>query len=1109
VGRVEELDALHDAFEAIGDRVMLATITGEPGSGKTALVRLFTSQLREVGVDVLWGGCTDVGGTPAFFPWIQALGDLDAEGSRGITSALASRSGEPFGAAEVVVDLLAANRAETRVVVLDDLHLADLPSIELLRFVVAASPAVPVLIVATLRAADSVDQDRGDLLAKLVTASRTIVPRNLTSGDIEVLLSRTGCPDPDGTIAREVMERSDGNALFASALVDSVKRGGPDQLARIPEGIQAAVRARLAPLDGETRSMLANAAILGPRARLEFLSDLVDSSPDRVRSAMAPAIAAGIVTENDRRFAFSHALVRDALVDSLKAADRDTAHLRAARALAADTRRSVPPSVIAQHLLDAGDLAEAADVADWADAAASAARQVGGWREAGRWAEIAADQWATAAATDREIRSLVDAVTDRVALGDGKRAVELADRLAALARQTGSASALSVSALARARVFEPMSDMDAPPLLVEALAHPDTAITPRRRADLLEALADVVGIPSIDGRRRDGDAAREAIVELEQLALQGDGYIESRLLTARMSVESGPSHFEDRAQWFRRARELVPTGASIQDRINDCYWATSLAFERGDLVAADRLLRDWEVLADRSASTFWRWRAAMARASLLYATGRLERAEQVAVAKGLMVDNLHPDMAVRVIAGIVFAVRRDQARLGEISGLADVRLGLLSIVVSLATGDEVAARRQLAGVVAEAESSGPDDLYWLCVMSILAHAADALGESERCRWVADQLDPFADQMVMWGRSYVFGGPVSEFIGRARRGAGQADLAAAAFGRAVAWADGAGAAGFGARARAGLASVLAPDDPQRVRMLEDARETATRLGMDEVVQKVAELGSTGVVRITPAVPGPDRGSVEVGLNLGGPPSGRATVRTLGRFEVIGAGTSEPARWSSRKARDALKILICRRGRAMPREELIGVLWPDADLASGRSRLSVVLSMLRNALDPERQLAADPLGADRQAVALDLDLVSVDVEVMLENASRGTALLEHDTRAAKDLLADVVGLADGGDFLAEDPYADFARPMRHSVERARDGALRALARIDSESGDDAAAVVWLTRLSEARPDDTEVCEQVVKLLRSLGRVGEADALAGTHRARLADLGVESTR
>src|SRR5699024_10263148 len=113
-----------------------------------------------------------------------------------------------------------------------------------------------------------------------------------------------------------------------------------------------------------------------------------------------------------------------------------------------------------------------------------------------------------------------------------------------------------------------------------------------------------------------------------------------------------------------------------------------------------------------------------------------------------------------------------------------------------------------------------------------------------------------------------------------------------------------------------------------------------------------------------------------------------------------------------------------------------------LDAGRSRLSVVLSLVRAALDPERGLPKPPLRADRQAVALDLDVVSVDVEVFLDGAAAGLKALAADDAEAGRLLGAASAVAEQGTFLAEEPYAEFAMGMRSEVERTRREVLRAL-------------------------------------------------------------------
>ena len=74
-----------------------------------------------------------------------------------------------------------------------------------------------------------------------------------------------------------------------------------------------------------------------------------------------------------------------------------------------------------------------------------------------------------------------------------------------------------------------------------------------------------------------------------------------------------------------------------------------------------------------------------------------------------------------------------------------------------------------------------------------------------------------------------------------------------------------------------------------------------------------------------------------------------IRTFGRFEVRVDGlTVSTAAWQSRQARDLLRTLVCRRGRAITRDQLCELLWPDEDPDRTRHRLSVLLSIVRGVI-----------------------------------------------------------------------------------------------------------------------------------------------------------------
>ena len=174
---------------------------------------------------------------------------------------------------------------------------------------------------------------------------------------------------------------------------------------------------------------------------------------------------------------------------------------------------------------------------------------------------------------------------------------------------------------------------------------------------------------------------------------------------------------------------------------------------------------------------------------------------------------------------------------------------------------------------------------------------------------------------------------------------------------------------------------------------------------------------------------------------------ARIQTLGGFAVVPTGAEAPVRWTSKKARDALKILTCQRGRAIHREELIELLWPEVDVTTGRSRLSVVLSLVRAALDPDKRWPGDhALRATRDSVALRLDHLDVDIERLLDLVQSG--LLDQSAPAGQDDLRVAVDEVWAGPFLVEDQYEDWSSALRSRVDSAVTAALRALAQAADE-------------------------------------------------------------
>src|SRR6266540_1978098 len=182
VGRDREVAELAAALEdAVGGRGRLFLVAGEPGIGKTWLAEHLAGLAVERGVGVLWGRCWEGGGAPPFWPWAQLIGalaeGLDAEtlaaclgtgaasiaqvvpglterlGTTTIPSAPSRESDATrFYLFKAITGFLReAASVQPLLLVLDDLHAADDPSVLLLKFLARDLRGARLLVVGTYR----------------------------------------------------------------------------------------------------------------------------------------------------------------------------------------------------------------------------------------------------------------------------------------------------------------------------------------------------------------------------------------------------------------------------------------------------------------------------------------------------------------------------------------------------------------------------------------------------------------------------------------------------------------------------------------------------------------------------------------------------------------------------------------------------------------------------------------------------------------------------------------------------------------------------------------------------------------------------------------------
>jgi len=231
-----------------------------------------------------------------------------------------------------------------------------------------------------------------------------------------------------------------------------------------------------------------------------------------------------------------------------------------------------------------------------------------------------------------------------------------------------------------------------------------------------------------------------------------------------------------------------------------------------------------------------------------------------------------------------------------------------------------------------------------------------------------------------------------------------------------------------------------------------------------------------------------------------------VQALGGFVVLRDGVPVPgSAWQTRKSRDLLKILVCRRGRATPRELAMEALWPGEDPGVLGNRLSVALSLLRLVVDPDRRFPSEHfVRADRESISVNLDVVLVDVEVFLHEAETGLSLrAAGEKEEANEWLAQAEALY-AGEVLEGDPYTDWTISLREDARAAYISVANALARDASESENHDLALRYFLRILGRDPFDEGAYLGLVSTLERCGRRGEARRAYRRYVARMGEIG-----
>jgi DNA-binding SARP family transcriptional activator len=222
--------------------------------------------------------------------------------------------------------------------------------------------------------------------------------------------------------------------------------------------------------------------------------------------------------------------------------------------------------------------------------------------------------------------------------------------------------------------------------------------------------------------------------------------------------------------------------------------------------------------------------------------------------------------------------------------------------------------------------------------------------------------------------------------------------------------------------------------------------------------------------------------------------------LGRACVMNGDEVLEGRWINNRPGHILKLLIVERHRNVFVDEIINVLWPP-DASPDSRGVRYFVHELRDQLEPGGSLRPPSsfVVATRGGYGLDREHVWIDADAFERLVTQGCVAAGHDDAAAMDLLRQGVAMYHG-DFLADEPYAEWVLHERNRLRDLASDALRTLAEIELRGDDLPAATATLTRLSELEPFDLDIHRQLFSLLLRRGRRSETMRRYETLRRRM---------
>jgi class 3 adenylate cyclase/tetratricopeptide (TPR) repeat protein len=831
VGRERELESLREAVDAaLAGRGSLQLLVGEPGIGKTRASEELATYARVSGARVYWGRCREDEGAPAYWPWVQAIRSyardadpvalawqlgagaaevaqlvpeiaekLDIEPAKGTDSEEAR-----FRLFDSVTSLLlAAARDRPIVIVLDDLHWADEPSLLLLRFAARELGSSGLLILGTYR---DVELGRHHPLARMlgemagIEGSGRIPLRGLSTAAVGRYIEMTaGAPSPPG-LADAVQEQTDGNPFFVGEVVrllaseGKLTSGGSAAELQIPQGVREVVGRRLDRLSEETNEVLRVAAVIGRDFDEDLVWRVAEQEPGQLMKVAQEAIAERLVTDlGDGRYSFAHALVRDTLYEELSPPKRSALHERAGLAIEQVCGGNVDERLgeLAHHFLEAAPRGDLAKAIDYAQRAGAQDMEQLAYEDAvdvyGRALEVLdlMDQPDEALQCSL-LLSLGGAEAKSARVADAREAFE---RAAESARHLDDTDSLVGAAIGIAMMSDAgRLDEKLLVLLDEALERIGPERTARRAALLSAKSAEMYWV--------DNDIAESSRLVDEAIEIAREVDVPTTLAAAlhrKIFIPTGPNAARERLEI---AEEILELGSACGDReaiLRGHAYRLWSYLELGDVSAVDRELTAYASLAEALRMPEHTWHTYALRGMRVLLDGKIEEAERLADQARRAGDRAEQPLAQQYYGIQMTQIRSMQGRAAELlpaaRDLAERFPGIpawRTAVITLAarSGDNELAKLELARFAGDDFGALPTDANWFTAMSLMGEAIALIGDADRAARIYEELLPYEGLLIVVARAAGCNGPVDRVLGLLAQTLGRMDDAERHLGNAV-------------------------------------------------------------------------------------------------------------------------------------------------------------------------------------------------------------------------------------------------------------------------------------------------------------------------------------